>query len=143
MKNHAQNLMEKLAADSFIKNWNWIISRSLVWNIIKNVFIVCPSGDTNISRTRKAFNIKRKTSVIIFIGLPAVKNCLRPESVPLKCWFLYMLQIFDFRMLRYQRLTLSLQTYSRAQINRLSGIFAQKNDWFGWNKRCGWNFCSK
>ena len=126
MKNHAQNLMEKLAADSFIKNWNWIISRSLVWNIIKNVFIACPSGDTNISRTRKAFNIKRKTSVIIFIGLPAVKNCLRPESVPLKCWFLYMLQIFDFRMLRYHEI-------NPESSNLLSSP----------NKSFEWDFCSK
>ena len=43
----------------------------------------------NISKTRKAFKIKRKTFVIIFKGLSVVRNCLRPESGPIIHEFLY------------------------------------------------------
>ena len=39
---------------------------------------------------RKAFNIKRKTFVIIFKGLSVARNCLRPESGPLIHEFLYV-----------------------------------------------------
>ena len=34
----------------------------------------------NISRTKRAFNMKYKTFLIIFKGLSVVRNCLRLES---------------------------------------------------------------
>ena len=36
----------------------------------------------NILRTKRAFELKQKTSFIIFKGLLAGKNYLRPESMP-------------------------------------------------------------
>ena len=40
-KNLKQNVLEKLVP--FIKNQNWATSESTIWNVIKFVFIVCPS----------------------------------------------------------------------------------------------------
>ena len=33
---------------------------------------------------KRDFKVKKKTFLIIFKGLPVAKNCLRPESAPLK-----------------------------------------------------------
>ena len=38
----------------------------------------------NISRTKRAFEVKQKAFFIIFKGLSVAKNRLRPESAPLK-----------------------------------------------------------
>ena len=44
LKNHTQNVMEKLVPDP-LKNRNWEhICRSTVWNVIQFVFIACTSG---------------------------------------------------------------------------------------------------
>ena len=44
MKNHTQNVGEKLLPDPFIKNQNQEgISWSTIWNVTKFVFIACPS----------------------------------------------------------------------------------------------------
>ena len=37
----------------------------------------------NILRTKRGFEVKWQAFFIIFKGLSAAKNCLRPESVPL------------------------------------------------------------
>ena len=44
MKNHTQNVAEKLVPDSFIKNPNYA-SGSTNWNVIKFVFIAFTSRD--------------------------------------------------------------------------------------------------
>ena len=44
MKNHAQNMMEKLVPGPYIKIKTRRISRSTVCNVIKFAFIVCSSG---------------------------------------------------------------------------------------------------
>ena len=44
MKNHTQNVAEKLVPDSFIKNPNYA-SGSTNWNVIKFVFILFTSRD--------------------------------------------------------------------------------------------------
>ena len=38
----------------------------------------------NILRTKRAFQVKQKVFFIIFKGLSVAKNCLRPESAPLR-----------------------------------------------------------
>ena len=41
------------------------------------------SQDKNFMSTKRAFEVKQKTFFIIFKGLLAAKNCIRPESAPL------------------------------------------------------------
>ena len=38
----------------------------------------------NILRTRRVFDVKSKAFFIVFKVLSAAKNCVRPESAPLK-----------------------------------------------------------
>ena len=43
LKNHIQNVVEKLVPDFSINNQNEPISGSTVWGVVKFVFVVCPS----------------------------------------------------------------------------------------------------
>ena len=64
----------------------------------------------NILKTRKAFKMKWKAFIIILIVLSVAKNCLRPESVPLRfhgnnnrcgvtyaCWDIFQVKWNSFR----------------------------------------------
>ena len=43
-----------------------------------------PRQNLKILRTKRAFEVKLKAFFFIFKGLLVVKNCLRPESAPLR-----------------------------------------------------------
>ena len=47
-------------------------------------------------RTKRAFKVKSKAFFIIFNELSVVKNCLRPESVPLTTFFILFLLFLVF-----------------------------------------------
>ena len=47
-------------------------------------YIVCMTVPLNILRTKRVIKVKSKAFFIIFKGLLVPKNCLRPESAPLK-----------------------------------------------------------
>ena len=69
----------------------------------------CQDKNLNILRTKKAFKVKLKACFIIFKGLSVAKNCLRPESAPLRSFFC-MWSMISFRATIESRLMFTLLT---------------------------------
>ena len=56
---------------------SFLSSRFATWPINQDRNLI-------ILRTKRDFDVNKKTFFIIFKGLSAAKNCFRPESAPLK-----------------------------------------------------------
>ena len=76
----SQNIMKLIAGCDVIKFEIYLIF------LIKPFFYMTKKSRQKLKylRTKRAFYVKQKSFFIIFKGLSFAKNCLRPESAPLR-----------------------------------------------------------